>query len=93
MVFGLEGGWGEGKTSILNLVEATIHNDDPDMVVVRFDPWSVTDLSTLTEAFLLQLAAAIGSLPREGVAQKAAQRVLRFAEFIAPVKLLPGVEP
>jgi hypothetical protein len=37
-VFGLYGRWGEGKTSVLNLLAGGL-SASPDYIVVRFDPW------------------------------------------------------
>ncbi len=38
---GVSGGWGTGKSSMLNLIEAKLPEDTPDrkFVVVRFDAW------------------------------------------------------
>lgn len=39
VVIGIEGAWGEGKTSVLDWVEAELTAQNPKPVIVRFDPW------------------------------------------------------
>jgi hypothetical protein len=59
LVIGLYGSWGEGKSSILNFVEASL-SDAPEMVVVRFNPWLLRDAPTMMLAFFQTLAEAVG---------------------------------
>jgi predicted KAP-like P-loop ATPase len=40
LVVGVYGPWGDGKTSVLNLVERTLA-EDPTVVAVRFNPWQL----------------------------------------------------
>jgi len=49
-VFGLLGGWGEGKTSVLNLLINKLYNNK-DVIVFEFDPWHFSSQSALIEAF------------------------------------------
>lgn len=47
-VIGLEGAWGSGKTTILNIVKKQINKNNPDIIVIDdFDPWSYNDKSSL----------------------------------------------
>jgi predicted KAP-like P-loop ATPase len=38
IVLGIYGAWGEGKTSVLNIIEAELEKSEK-VVVVRFNPW------------------------------------------------------
>ncbi|MEX0729462.1 MAG: P-loop NTPase fold protein [Aquisalimonadaceae bacterium] len=94
LVVGIEGAWGEGKTSVLNLMEAELKRRRQGAVVVRFEPWLISNAETLCEAFLVQIAAVIGTAhARSSRARAVASHLLSFAKMLGPVKLIPGVEP
>ncbi|WP_270642041.1 P-loop NTPase fold protein [Paraclostridium sordellii] len=47
-VISLEGAWGSGKTTILNIVKKQINENNPDIIVIDdFDPWSYNDKGSL----------------------------------------------
>lgn len=56
---GLYGKWGSGKTSIVNMVLETVKEDEPNAIIVRFNPWLCSDPKQLISQFLKQLSAAI----------------------------------
>lgn len=58
-----------------------------------FNPWIISTLDSVIEGFFLELASAIGIQSKSKNARTTAQKVLRFAEILAPIKLIPGVEP
>ena len=49
-VFALNGAWGSGKTTILNLIKNNI-NSDEIIIIDNFDPWKYDDNETLFRAF------------------------------------------
>lgn len=63
VVVGVYGVWGDGKTTVLNLLRANLAG--ADAVVVRdFNPWRVTDSDSVFRGFFSTLTEAIGaSLP------------------------------
>lgn len=52
---GLEGSWGSGKTSILNMVETELSKDKESIVIIKFSPWLYTDRDQLISQFFAQL--------------------------------------
>lgn len=52
IVIGLMGGWGTGKSSLLNLIENKIEHD---VNVVRFNPWNYYSQQTLFASFFDEL--------------------------------------
>lgn len=60
VVVGLYGAWGDGKTTVLNLLRANLADDDA-VVVREFHPWRVTDSDSLFRGFFSTLAEAIGA--------------------------------
>ena len=57
-VIGLEGAWGSGKTSVLNLLENRFQEKKEKYVVQRLDSWLAMDCVTLTVEFFKTLGTA-----------------------------------
>lgn len=93
LVVAIEGEWGSGKTSICNLIEQVLLQTYKETIIIKFNPWLISGKEVLTEAFLVQIASALGKADRQNESLAAAKKVLGFAKFLSPVKLLPGVEP
>jgi len=49
-VFGLYGSWGEGKTSVINLLKNKF-KESKDYLIVNFDPWNFKDEEAILAAF------------------------------------------
>src|ERR1019366_4646025 len=61
VVIGITGPWGSGKSSILNLLRERLKADNPQTVVVSFDPWLISGRNDLISAFINELLATIKS--------------------------------
>ena len=57
-VFGLNGKWGEGKTSVVNLLKGKIEEND-DFLVVNFNPWYFGNEKAVLNAFYKQIEQAL----------------------------------
>ncbi len=57
-VFGLYGSWGEGKTSVINLLKNKF-KDSKDYLFVNFDPWNFKDEEAILLAFYNQMEQSI----------------------------------
>lgn len=53
-VFGLSGSWGEGKTSILNLMLLRLE-DKPSVIPIAFNPWYFATEAALIESFYAKI--------------------------------------
>ena len=82
-VVGLQGPWGSGKSSVLNLLQPKLERSD--WMTTRFNPWEVSDLDSLLRGFFTSLSEA---LPEE-LRQEGRKRLAQYASGIA--KLLPEV--
>lgn len=93
IVVGIEGKWGEGKTSCINLVREELANNPAKPIIVEYSPWLISTLDSLIEGFFVQLAAAVGTYAKGKNAQETAKKVLQFAKMLTPINLIPGIEP
>jgi predicted KAP-like P-loop ATPase len=96
---GLVGRWGEGKTSTLNLLSMHLQSIYPRCVVVKFNPWTVSNRDDMLMAYFKALTAAIREKfetdPHSGRVSQTAERIshvaLDYAEALSP--LLEVVHP
>lgn len=56
--FGIYGGWGEGKSSVLNMIAANLDSSEHN-IVIRFNPWRFSSESDLLLAFFNTLSRAL----------------------------------
>ncbi len=69
VVVAVTGTWGSGKSSVLNLVEERLISHYGERVlVIRFNPWLVSNRDDLIQQFFAELAAAMSA--REGHRKK-----------------------
>jgi KAP family P-loop domain len=87
-VFGLNGPWGSGKTSALNLLRNRIRRNK-DLVLVDFDPWYFQSAETITRRFYETIAVAIN---REFFLPELKSIVRRYARILAPALKRYGIE-
>lgn len=100
-VFGLEGKWGSGKSSLLALVLEQLKEMDPEKVAtVEFRPWLIGDRDQLLSALFEDFAKAIAGLDlATGDATRATNQYIKdaieqvrgFAQHLGPVGKLAGV--
>ena len=55
----IEGDWGSGKTSVLNLIQDKLRTTAPTAIVLRFEPWLTAGQHSLVASFLKELRATI----------------------------------
>ncbi|MBK6741836.1 MAG: hypothetical protein IPG66_02230 [Hydrogenophilales bacterium] len=93
-VVALDGEWGSGKTTLLDWVKEELDKLDPAPVVLDFNPWRISGLDALIEAFLIELAARLDApLPGEGVAKgtEAGQRIVDYLGLLRHLRYLKYV--
>jgi predicted KAP-like P-loop ATPase len=52
LIFSIEGRWGSGKTSLINLIKSEIKNE---VEILHFNPWLLTDISQVIKLFFDEL--------------------------------------
>jgi predicted KAP-like P-loop ATPase len=82
-VIGIYGPWGDGKTSVLNLITQELLIET-NVVAIRFNPWRFTDESQLLRSFFVMLAEKLDkSLETKG--EKVGKFLKQYAGVLAPV--------
>lgn len=91
----LEGPWGYGKTSVLNLMERAFEQSPGSErpLLLRFNPWVIGSHEKLVQSFLVQLAAKVEVLDAAEVGKKVARELLAYSSVFQVLKLIPGAEP
>ena len=59
LVVGIHGPWGDGKTTVLNMLRGDLKSDERT-VVRDFNPWRLTDEESMLRGFFSMLAEAFG---------------------------------
>lgn len=100
-VFGLEGKWGSGKSSLLALTLKCLRGMDLEKVAaVEFRPWLIGDRDQLLSALFEDLAKAVATLEHAAgdateamqiAAKDVAEQVKSFARHLGPVGKLAGL--
>ncbi len=81
-VIGIEGSWGSGKTSFVNLVKQYLR---PPIILMNYNPWYFTDLLSLLTDFFLTLSRGLG--PKVKDSQKFARTLGSYVNKIGPLFL------
>jgi hypothetical protein len=86
LVAALVGPWGQGKSSVLNMVREQLEGDHA-RTVLMFNPWMFAGQSQLVSAFFEQVA---GQLRLKGKAEQAlADRLIGYGQALSPLVFVP----
>ncbi|MCI1011387.1 AAA family ATPase [Pseudomonas oryzihabitans] len=90
IVIGLFGQWGDGKTSVLKMMEESL-DQHRQVVTIRFNPWHFPSEDALLRGFFSTLAEALGKEP--AFKEKAAALLESYGGILSVISVaLPGVE-
>lgn len=89
----LEGEWGYGKTSIINLVKGALQEKDTLPIIVEYNPWLAGNPESLIQDFLLQLSSQLHVRDSSAEALTASKELIAYSGLFSVAKLIPGAEP
>ncbi|MBK4987588.1 AAA family ATPase [Pseudomonas sp. S37] len=90
IVIGLFGPWGDGKTSVLKMMEESLE-EHGHIVTIRFNPWHFSTEDALLRGFFATMTAALGKEP--AFKEKAAALLESYGGILSVISVtVPGVE-
>lgn len=89
----LEGEWGYGKTSVINLVKGALNEKETAPIIVEYNPWLAGKPESLIQDFLLQFSSQLNIRDNSEEALKAAKELIAYSNLFSVAKLVPGAEP
>lgn len=89
----LEGEWGYGKTSVINLIKSALIERDVVPIIVEYNPWLAGNPESLIQDFLLQFSSKLSIDSNSECALRAAEELVAYSSLFGVAKLIPGVEP
>jgi len=89
----LEGEWGYGKTSVINLVKGALNEKDVAPIIIEYNPWLAGKPESLIQDFLLQFSSQLSINDSSDIALKAAKELIAYSSLFSVAKLVPGAEP
>ncbi|WP_036816569.1 KAP family P-loop NTPase fold protein, partial [Photobacterium sanctipauli] len=93
LTISIEGCWGTGKTSIINLVKQSFDESSNPPIVVQYNPWVNGKPKSLIEDFLVQFTSQLGLADHPEKGMQVAKELLSYSKLFSVAKLIPGVEP
>lgn len=86
LVIGIYGGWGTGKTSIINMIENEIsYFEDDQTIFIRFSPWNYSDKDNLIRLFFESLKIKL-NIHHNNIANA----IDNYLEALDILTLIPG---
>jgi len=84
LVIGLFGQWGQGKTSLKNLILDSLKNQgDTTPFIVQFNPWQWSSQSQIAEAFFSDIATVQGGKNRGKDSEERAAKWRQYAALLS----------
>ncbi|MBL7129243.1 MAG: hypothetical protein ISS16_09715 [Ignavibacteria bacterium] len=80
IVLSINGAWGSGKTSVINLIKENIRDKYPNKIkLIDFNPWFYTDRSNLILKFFESLCAQVGLFEDDKKKKKLFEKISYYA--------------
>jgi len=89
----LEGEWGYGKTSVINLVKSALIKKEKSPIIIEYNPWLAGKPESLIQDFLLQFSSQLNIRDHSNDALEASKELIAYSSLFSVAKLIPGAEP
>lgn len=86
LTIGLLGGWGTGKSSVLNMVKS--YGKDENFEIIEFTPWYFSGREQLISDFFQVLSKAVGG---DSDIKGLGKDLLKYSSILKPLSLIPSL--
>lgn len=93
LTLSLEGEWGYGKTSVINLVKGALTEKETFPIIIEYNPWLAGNPESVIQDFLLQFSSQLNIRVDNKDAVKAAEEIIAYSSLFSAARLVPGAEP
>lgn len=88
----LQGSWGCGKTSVLNMaIQKIEETTDKKTVIIRFNPWNFTTTGQLIDQFFATMSSKLKLSKSNERLQKVGELVEKYSSILEYTQYIPGV--
>lgn len=88
----LQGAWGCGKTSVLNMaIQKIEETTDKKTVIIRFNPWNFTTTGQLIDQFFATMSSKLKLSKSNERLQKVGELVEKYSSILEYTQYIPGV--
>lgn len=88
LVIAVSGEWGYGKTSILNMIEDL--SDPNKEIIIRFNPWLVSNRKQLISDFLTELSLKLEKINKSKEIKNLGKSLKAYSKALKPLLLIPA---
>jgi len=92
LVIGINGPWGSGKSSFLNLLDCELQragkNNNSPFIIMRFNPWNFSNINQLIRMFFHEIKVSIGKTGDETL-KSIGENLEKFGKFLTPLQMIP----
>jgi len=89
----LEGEWGYGKTSVINLVKGALNEKEYLPIIIEYNPWLAGNPESLIQDFLMQFSSQLNIKDKSDAALETSREMIAYSSLFSVAKLVPGAEP
>lgn len=88
----LQGSWGCGKTSVLNMaIQKIEETTDKKTVIIKFNPWNFTTTGQLIDQFFATMSSKLKLSKSNERLQKVGELVEKYSSILEYTQYIPGV--
>lgn len=90
MVIGIEGAWGSGKTSLMNLLEAIISEKGEKLITLKISPWASGSAGDIIPSLLIPVSDKISQIEINRMSQEESGRYKKRKKTTDTAKMILG---
>lgn len=95
LVVGINGPWGSGKTSVVNMmiehIEDSTNEDGKTPIIIKFNPWNFSEQNQLIEQFFNQMSLALGKEDNSDRLKKVSGLLKMYSKLLKPTAFIPVI--